>query len=85
MTRLIDDHERALVRLTKLLDEPRSVPDCFSVLFKRTIGPEVVHLATGETLAHLNCLLGRRIVTKERGDNGLDIYRRKSNKAAEEE
>ncbi|TNE39013.1 MAG: MBL fold metallo-hydrolase [Alphaproteobacteria bacterium] len=85
MTRLIDDHERALTRLTELLKEPQTVPDCFKVLFKRTIGPEIVHLATGETLAHLNCLLGRRIIIKSRGEDGIDVYVKRSNRNGEDE
>ena len=77
MTRLIEDHEKALSRLAKLLSEPKSVPQCFTALFKRKIGPDSLHLATGETLAHLNCLLGRRVITCERDENGLDFYRRR--------
>lgn len=84
MTRLIEEHERALVRLAELLEEPKTVPECFKVLFKRTIGPEVVHLATGETLAHLNCLLGRRIVTKTRREDGVDEYRRRTNRTQDQ-
>ena len=31
-------------------------------------------LATGETLAHLNCLLGRRQITQIRDEAGVDWY-----------
>jgi glyoxylase-like metal-dependent hydrolase (beta-lactamase superfamily II) len=77
MTRLIEDHEKALTRLAKLLQEPKTVPECFSALFARKIGPDLVHLATGETLAHLNCLLGRRVIKRTRDENGLDHYQRR--------
>ena len=46
----------------------------FSVLFKRVITPELVGMATGESLAHLNCLIRRGRATKTRDADGVDWY-----------
>jgi glyoxylase-like metal-dependent hydrolase (beta-lactamase superfamily II) len=72
---LIAGHERSLVRLAELLKTPRRVIDVFSVLFKLTISGDVLGMATGEALAHLNCLMARGAVTRERDVEGVDWYR----------
>lgn len=74
LTRLIEEHESGLDRLFETVAEPKRVVDCFSALFKRTIGPDLMGLASGETLAHLNCLVGRKMVKKERDENGVDFF-----------
>ncbi len=72
---LIDGHEKALTRLKKRLgEEPRRVVDTFPAIFGRKIGDDLIGLATGEALAHLNCLMGRGEIVRERGE-GPDIYR----------
>jgi glyoxylase-like metal-dependent hydrolase (beta-lactamase superfamily II) len=63
MNQLIEGHKRDLGKLWDHLAEPRRAVDCFPALFKREIGGGSMGLATGETLAHLNCLLGRRSIT----------------------
>ena len=71
---LIDGHEKALGRLKKRLgEEPRRVVDTFPAIFGRKIGDDLIGLATGEALAHLNCLMGRGEIRRERG-KGPDIY-----------
>ncbi|MBS0315225.1 MAG: MBL fold metallo-hydrolase [Proteobacteria bacterium] len=51
---LIAGHEKQLARLEERLKEaPRRAVDCFGVMFARAIGPELLGMATGETLAHL--------------------------------
>jgi glyoxylase-like metal-dependent hydrolase (beta-lactamase superfamily II) len=72
---LIQGHERGLARLHGLLAEPRRVVDVFSVLFKRRIDENLLGLATGESLAHLNCLIARGLAVRERDKNGVDWYR----------
>ena len=72
---LVAGHERGLARLAKTLAEPRRVVDVFSVLFRRAIGPELLGLATGESLAHLNCLRKRGLALRERDEAGIDWYR----------
>lgn len=57
---LIDGHERAMNRVeARLRERPRRAIDLFSALFAREIGPDLLNMATGEALAHLNCLVGR--------------------------
>jgi len=73
---LIDGHEKGLVRLKKRLGEsPRRVVDVFPALFARKIGPDLLGLATGEALAHLNCLIHRGEAVRETGTEGVDLYR----------
>ena len=47
----------------------------FGVLFKRTITPELLGMATGEALAHLNCLIHRGDAVREPDASGVDWYR----------
>jgi glyoxylase-like metal-dependent hydrolase (beta-lactamase superfamily II) len=62
---LIEGHERAIARVLKRLQqEPRRAVDLFGALFARKIGPELMGMATGESLAHLNCLVSRRLARK---------------------
>ena len=72
---LVDGHERSLERLEKRLREkPRRVVDLFGALFAREIGSDLLGLATGETLAHLNCLIGRGRAVRQRQADGTDLY-----------
>lgn len=72
---LIDGHERALVRLKKRLGEaPRRVVDIFPAIFGQAIGPDLIGLATGEGLAHLNCLIRRGEVVRRSGEAEADLY-----------
>jgi glyoxylase-like metal-dependent hydrolase (beta-lactamase superfamily II) len=64
---LIGGHERGLARLQSRLAEPRRAVDVFGALFARPIGPELLGMATGEAIAHLNCLWKRG-----RAEPGLD-------------
>lgn len=72
---LIGGHERGLARLEKLLAEPQRVVDVFHVLFRRKIDQWVLGLATGESLAHLNCLIARGQAVRTRDEAGVDWYR----------
>ncbi len=70
-------HERSLERLYRHLRQPARAVDCFSVLFRRRIhGPHVM-LATGESLAHLNCLISRRMIDREIDEFGVAWYRQR--------
>ena len=71
---LIGGHERGLTRLHALIAEPNRVVDVFHVLFRRVIDQNLLGLATGESLAHLNCLIARRQATRTRDANGVDWY-----------
>ena len=51
---LIAGHEKQLARLEeRLRAAPRRAVDCFGVMFARAITPDLLGMATGETLAHL--------------------------------
>jgi len=71
---LIRGHERSLVRLLRKLEEPRRAIDVFGVLFARPIGPDLMGMATGESMAHLNCLLHRGLISRTRDAQGVDWY-----------
>jgi glyoxylase-like metal-dependent hydrolase (beta-lactamase superfamily II) len=72
---LIDGHRRSLDKLLALLGEPRRVIDVFEALYRRPIdGDELLGLATGEALAHLNYLLTRGQIARKRATDGVDRY-----------
>jgi glyoxylase-like metal-dependent hydrolase (beta-lactamase superfamily II) len=72
---LADGHEKRLVRVLEELRAPKRAVDVFSVLFKRTIGLDMLGMATGESLAHLNCLIGRGLAERSTDDSGVLWYR----------
>ena len=54
---LRDEHLDRLDAIIDLMaDGPVRAVDCFKVLFRRPIGPDVIGMATGESLAHLRRL-----------------------------
>ncbi len=72
---LIDGHYVALERLKgRLAQGPMKVTDTFTTLFARTIGDDVIHMATGEAIAHLNYLVHRGDVTVSRDASGVNSY-----------
>ena len=72
---LIGGHERGLARLRKLIAEPKRAVDVFPVLFRRKIDQWVLGMATGESLAHLNCLMARGQAVAEPDEAGVIWYR----------
>ena len=74
MSQLIETHKRDLKSLFDYLEQPRRAVDCFPALFNREIDEGSMGLATGETLAHLNCLLGRRRITRTADAEGVNWY-----------
>ena len=75
LSQIIEGHKRDLIKLFNYLAEPSRAVDCFPALFKREIKGDNINLATGETIAHLNCLLGRHRITRTRDEHGVDWYR----------
>ena len=75
---LVDGHERSLARLLEICDEPRRAVDgkVFSVLFKRRINREVYFMASGESLAHLMCLVHRGGLRMDFDENGVCFFKR---------
>jgi len=76
LTALIDNHEIALERLLGVLDTPRRAiePEIFGVLFKRRVTSDNFFMATGESLAHLNCLVHRGLVAQDVDARGVCYY-----------
>ncbi len=74
---LIAGHEHRLTRLAVELATPKRAVDIFSLLFRRRVGVELLGMATGESLAHLNCLTSRGVAVRELDAGGVAWYRRK--------
>jgi len=71
---LISGHERGLGRLASKVVEPKRAVDVFGALFARPIGPDLLGMATGEALAHLNCLMHRGVVRRDTDAEGVAWY-----------
>ncbi|MGU7785015.1 MBL fold metallo-hydrolase [Burkholderia sp. PU8-34] len=67
----------ALDRVREALREPRRAVDVFPQLFSRPIGsdPDLLDVATGESIAHLNYLLHRREAEVKLDSDGVAWYR----------
>ena len=73
---LIEGHERALTRIaSRLAQEDKRVPDLVGALFARKIGNDILNMATGEAIAHLNCLIGRGKAERVMGADSVARYR----------
>lgn len=72
---LIDGHETGMEKLLALCAEPKRAVECFPALFRSRITSGIYMMATGETLAHLNCLMARGRVLRETDAEGVDWYR----------
>jgi len=75
LDQLIQGHERSLERLLDQLTAPKTAGDVFSVLFRKPIAGELLQMATGESVAHLNCLIRRGQATRTVDDAGVAWYR----------
>lgn len=74
LRQMIGNHVSALDRLVEFLDQPATAVDCFASLFKREIGPEVFGLALIESVAHLNHLLQRGLITRSLRADGAWLH-----------
>jgi len=72
---LISGHERRLARMREELAAPKRAVDVFGVLFRRRVVVDMLSMATGESLAHLNCLIGRGLAAREVDAAGVAWYR----------
>jgi glyoxylase-like metal-dependent hydrolase (beta-lactamase superfamily II) len=72
---LIQGHEARLQRVLEQLTEPRRAVDLFGVLFRRHAGMDMLSMATGETIAHLNCLMNRGLARRANDPSGVAWYR----------
>ena len=76
LTALIAGHEQRLTRVYEQLATPKRAVDLFAVLFYRRVGVDMLSMATGESIAHLNCLIERQLVVREVDAAGIAWYRR---------
>jgi glyoxylase-like metal-dependent hydrolase (beta-lactamase superfamily II) len=72
---LIEGHEQRLARLLAELTTPKRAVDLFGLLFRRRVGVDMLSMATGESVAHLNCLMCRGQITRELDPTGVAWYR----------
>ena len=75
LDKLIDHHEKALDRLYNFCKTPRLATEVYSVLFRRPITDGNRIMAVGESVAHLNCLKGRGLVSRRLNDAGQFTYK----------
>lgn len=73
---LINGHEQRLASMHEELATPRRAVDVFGVLFRRRVAADMLTMATGESVAHLNCLIARKLVVRELDSAGVAWYRR---------
>lgn len=71
---LLRGHEVGLKRLLRTLKTPSRSIDVFGSLFARQIGPELLGMATAESLAHLNYLERRGQARRERDEHGVEWW-----------
>ncbi len=71
---LIQGHESSLERLLQALAQPKTAHDVFGLLFRKPVSGGMLQMATGESVAHLNCLIRRGHVTRTMDDNGVCWY-----------
>ncbi len=76
LQQLIDEHENDLTSLIEFCEQPRRAVDCFSVLFRAKINRHNLMMATGESIAHLNCLYSRGQLERHFDGEGLAWYQK---------
>ncbi|WP_099827854.1 MBL fold metallo-hydrolase [Oceaniglobus indicus] len=74
LRQLIDNHHGALTRLEAFLSTPATAAACFTVLFKRSIGPGEYGLALVEAMAHCMHLWHAGRVTRRRRADGAWLW-----------
>ena len=72
-TRFSALHEE-LERLLEALAQPHTATEVFGLLFRRPIASGMLQMATGESVAHLNCLIQRGQVMLRMDDAGVAWY-----------
>ena len=75
LDQLLGHHRLSLDLLISHLALPQRVVDVFTVLFKRPVSAEIMNMATGEAVAHLNYLLFSQQAARERDSTGVWRWR----------
>jgi glyoxylase-like metal-dependent hydrolase (beta-lactamase superfamily II) len=71
---LIDGHETGMDKVAELCREPKRAVDVFPALFRSRITAGNYGMATGESVAHLNCLRARGRIVRETDADGINWY-----------
>ena len=71
---LIDGHEEGMAKLLDLCRDPKHAVEVFPALFRSRITAGNYLMATGESLAHLNCLIARGKMRRDSDANGVHRY-----------
>jgi glyoxylase-like metal-dependent hydrolase (beta-lactamase superfamily II) len=72
---LIDGHELGLRRVEqRLAVGPQRAVDLFGALFPGVVTDKLLGFATGESLAHLNCLIARGRARRRLGPDGIWLF-----------
>jgi glyoxylase-like metal-dependent hydrolase (beta-lactamase superfamily II) len=74
LNELIEGHELNMEALHALCAEPKRAVDVFPALFRTKITQGVYGMATGESIAHLNCLRARGRMRREADAAGVAWY-----------
>ena len=75
LSKLIEHHEKALNRLAEHCRTPRLATGVYSALFRREINDSNRIMAVGESVAHLNCLRARGVISRRLNDRGQFTYK----------
>jgi glyoxylase-like metal-dependent hydrolase (beta-lactamase superfamily II) len=79
---LIAGHEAGMEKLRDLCAEPQRAVDVFPALFRAKITTGVYGMATGESVAHLNCLRFRDRIERSTDADGVQWYQSTWRKSA---
>ena len=74
LTELIHEHEENMEKLVELCVQAKRAVDVFPALFRSRITAGNYGMATGESIAHLNCLMARGLIRRSVDDNGVAWY-----------
>jgi glyoxylase-like metal-dependent hydrolase (beta-lactamase superfamily II) len=74
LAHLIAGHEEGMAKLLELCREPKRAVDVFPALFRAKITSGNFGMATGESIAHLNCLMKRGRIRRTPDKDGVEWY-----------
>lgn len=75
LSALIQYHEECLEKVHEMCRVPHNAVELFPALFRSRITAGNMIMAAGESIAHLNCLLGRGQLVLDGSRDGVDYYR----------
>ena len=75
---LINEHEGDMKKLKVECVTPKRAVDVFPILFRAKIDSNNLIMATGESLAHLNCMVARGEMSVTTDGSGVNYYQSKT-------